>query len=256
MTNSLNSELYELLEENYQKYHRPAFIDEDPISIPHHFSKKEDIEIAAFLVAIISWGQRKTILKNGHRLIQLMDHSPRDFIMQHKENDLKSIKNFVHRTFNSIDLAFFFRRLQQIYLKEGGLESLFCGNKNSGIKDKISAFKVNFFTGTAPQRTKKHIANPNAGSSAKRLNMFLRWMVRTDAAGVDFKLWKSISPKELMLPLDVHTAKVGRSLGLLQRKQNDWRAVEEITENLRKFDSEDPVKYDFALFGLGVNKTI
>ena len=182
-----------------------------------------------------------------------MEYSPYDFIVNHSNKDLKAAKTFVHRTFNGIDLCFFLSQLQRIYKEQGGLEAAFCNSKTLSIKEKIAHFKEQFFQVPHEQRTTKHLADPNKGSTAKRLNMFLRWMVRNDNAGVDFGIWKGIETKDLMLPLDVHTGNVGRQLGLLTRKQNDWRAVEEITKNLRKFDPIDPVKYDYALFGMGVN---
>lgn len=246
-------ELYKLLEEKVQEYNSPKFIEADPISIPHQFDRKEDIEIAGFLVAIIAWGQRKTILNNGEKLLQMMEYSPYDFIVNHSKKDLKAAKTFVHRTFNGIDLCFFLSQLQRIYKEQGGLEAAFCNSKTLSVKEKIAHFKEQFFQAPHELRTTKHLADPNKGSTAKRLNMFLRWMVRNDNVGVDFGIWKGIDTKDLMLPLDVHTGNVGRQLGLLTRKQNDWRAVEEITKNLRKFDPIDPVKYDFALFGMGVN---
>lgn len=249
-------ELYKLLEEKVQKYNSQKFIEDDPISIPHQFEQKEDIEISGFLIAIIAWGQRKTILNNGEKLLQIMEYSPFDFIVNHTDNDLKTAKKFVHRTFNGIDLCYFLGQLQRIYKVEGGLETAFCNSKSITVKDKIAQFKAQFFQAPYERRTTKHLADPNKGSTSKRLNMYLRWMIRKDNAGVDFGIWKGIKPKDLMLPLDVHTGNVSRQLGLLTRKQNDWRAVEEVTENLRQFDPNDPVKYDFALFGMGVNGTV
>lgn len=243
--------LHDLLEGKYLEYNKKGFIEDDPISIPHKFSKKEDIEIAGFLAAIIAWGQRKTVIKNANKMIQMMDHSPHDFILNHKESDLDKTIGFVHRTFNSIDLKCFFVSLQHIYKNQGGLEQAF-SFKNS-MAETISNFKTQFFSIPHERRSEKHLADPFKKSSAKRINMYLRWMVRQDQFGVDFGIWKSHSSQNLMLPLDVHTGNVGRSIGLLNRKQNDWQAVEELTNNLRTFDANDPVKYDFALFGMGVN---
>ena len=252
MQNKQTAALKKLLEENFQRFHHSGFIEEDPIAIPHTFSKKEDIEISGFLTAIIAWGQRKSILNNARRLLVLMDDSPHDFIVNHTEKDRAKAIGFVHRTFNADDLIYFLAALQNIYLQHGGLEQAI--SKSSGsMAERLAAFKSLFFELEHLKRTEKHVANPLKGSSAKRLNMFLRWMVRDAGAGVDFGLWQSIKASELMIPLDVHSAKVGRKLGLLKRKQNDWKAVEELTENLRKFDPQDPVKYDFALFGMGVN---
>jgi uncharacterized protein (TIGR02757 family) len=252
MQNKQTAALKKLLEENYQRFHHPSFIEDDPISIPHRFSKKEDIEISAFLTAVIAWGQRKSILNNAKRLLEIMDQAPHDFILNHSEKERAKAIGFVHRTFNADDLIYFLAALQRIYKTHGSLEAAFALNKAS-MAERIAAFKAVFFETEHLKRTEKHLANPLKGSSAKRLNMFLRWMVRDASAGVDFGLWKSISPSELMIPLDVHSAKVGRKLGLLKRKQNDWKAVSELTQNLRKFDAQDPVKYDFALFGMGVN---
>lgn len=248
--------LYDLLESKYLQYNRIDFIEDDPIMIPHLFSKKEDVEISAFLAAVIAWGQRITIIKNAKRMLSIMDNSPHDFILNHTESDLKKTLGFVHRTFNSDDLNYFFRALQHIYKEKKGLEIEFCTTNTQLMSERISSFKQSFFNGEHLKRSEKHLADPLKGSTAKRINMFLRWMVRSADQGVDFGIWTSIKPSELMIPLDVHTGNVGRNIGLLNRKQNDWKAVEELTEALRSFDSKDPVKYDFALFGMGVNKEV
>lgn len=250
-------ELFQFLEEKYQQYNHPAFIESDPISIPHNFSKKEDIEIAGFLTAAISWGQRKTIINNARKLIHMMDDSPHDFIINSTEQDLKAIRNFKHRTFNETDCIYFLKSLKDIYKNQGGLEKIFnpgfSGNQNrKNVFFALINFRKIFFSLPHPTRTEKHISNPLKGASAKRLNMFLRWMVRKDKYGVDFGLWKNIKPSHLLCPLDIHSGNVARKLGLLKRNQNDWRAVKELTNSLKKFDKYDPVKYDFALFGLGV----
>jgi len=247
----MSSEIYQLLEEKFIQFNQTSFIENDPISIPHLFSAKEDIEIAGFLAATIAWGQRKTIVTNARRMIQLMDDAPYDFILHHEDKDLWRLKGFVHRTFNSEDFEFFVKALQHIYINHGGLESVFARNAEN-MQQSIHYFKKVFFEIDHPQRSTKHIADPLKKSSAKRINMFLRWMCRNDKSGVDFGIWKSISPKHLMCPLDVHSGNVARKLGLLTRTQNDWQAVEELTYQLRKFDKNDPVKYDFSLFGLGV----
>lgn len=244
-------ELFEFLEEKAKIFERKDFIEHDPISIPHQFSRKEDIEIIAFIVATISWGNRKSIITNGKRLVDIMGESPYDFVMnagvsRASTASLKKIK-FVHRTFNDLDLQQFILSLKKIYEK-GGLENSF---KGKNVQERIIQFRNEFTSHFVESRTMKHVSDPAANSSAKRINMFLRWMVRSDRRKVDFGIWKSISPAELMLPLDVHTGNVGRKLGLLKREQNDWKAVEEITENLRQLDKKDPIKYDFALFGLG-----
>ena len=242
-------ELHSFLEENYKRYNRPDFIESDPISIPHKFSKKEDIEIAGFFSATIAWGQRPTIIKNANELMKRMDFSPYEFVLYHTKKDLLQFKNFKHRTFNGVDCAFFIKSLQNIYKKHKSLEYVFTG---SDAKSAITNFRQLFFSIPHPHRTEKHVSNPEANSSSKRLNMFLRWMVRKDKCGVDFGIWKNIKMSELMCPLDVHSGNVARKLGLLQRKQNDWQSVEELTSRLKLFDANDPAKYDFALFGLGV----
>ncbi len=246
-----SQEIYQLLEEKYNQFNRKLFIESDPISIPHLFSKKEDIEIAAFLSATIAWGQRVTIIKNAKQLVTLMDMEPYDFILNHTNKDIERFNNFKHRTFNSIDICYFIKSLQNIYTNHQGLETVFALNAND-MRLNIGNFKQLFFEIEHPQRTTKHISDPLKNSSAKRINMFLRWMVRKDNRGVDFGLWDKINPANLMCPLDVHSGNVARKLGLLQRTQNDWKAVEELTINLRNFDKEDPIKYDFSLFGLGV----
>lgn len=247
----MHSEIYQLLEEKYFQYNQTSFIESDPISIPHLFSAKEDIEIAGFLAATIAWGQRKTIVANARKMMQLMDDAPYDFVLNHKAKDLLRLNGFVHRTFNATDFEFFIKALQHLYRHNEGLEGVFTKNAEN-MQQSIHYFKKVFFEINHPQRSTKHIADPLKKSSAKRINMFLRWMCRNDKSGVDFGIWKSISPKHLMCPLDVHSGNVARKLGLLTRTQNDWQAVEELTYQLRKFDKNDPVKYDFSLFGLGI----
>ena len=242
------------LDSRVEQYNQLEFIDTDPIQIPHKFSLKEDIEIASFLTATIAWGQRKSIIKNSNSLMDLMDNSPFDFIMNASENDLKGLQHFVHRTFNGDDCIFFLKSLKNIYSNHNGMESVF--NKGFDIENTIFGalkyFREIFISIPHQPRVKKHISDVAANSAAKRLNMFLRWMVRNDNSGVDFGLWNKIPTSSLMLPLDVHTGNVARNLGLLQRTQNDWKAVEEITSVLRTFDANDPIKYDYALFGIGV----
>jgi uncharacterized protein (TIGR02757 family) len=248
-------ELKSFLDEKYDEFNRPNFIESDPISIPHRYSKKEDIEIIGFLAATIAWGQRKTIINNASKLAMLMDDAPYDFIQHFEESDLDRFADFKHRTFNAEDVSCFMRSLQQLYKNHGGLEGAFAAELKPTDPDVFSAicgFRKLFFELPHPSRTEKHVSNPAKGSSSKRLNMFLRWMVRNDNRGVDFGIWTKISPSQLVMPLDVHTGNVGRKLGLLTRKQNDWRAASELNESLRKLDPNDPVKYDFALFGLGV----
>lgn len=242
-------ELRDFLEEKHNLYDRTDFIDSDPISIPHQFDVKEDIEIAGFFSAIIAWGVRKTIINNANRLIQMMDLSPYEFVMNHSDKELKQFEQFVHRTFNGIDCIYFIQSLRNIYQHHGGLESVFSGKD---AKESIMNFRRVFFELPFPQRTSKHIANPEKNSAAKRINMFLRWMVRKDGRGVDFGIWKNIEPANLVCPLDVHSGKVARKLGLISTPSDDWKAAMELTDKLREFDPKDPVKYDFALFGLGI----
>ncbi len=246
----------ELLDESYLKYNSSDFIQNDPISIPHLFTKKEDIEIAGFLIATIAWGNRKSIITNGKKLMQWMDESPHEFIKHFSTKDLKPFKNFVHRTFNGKDCEFFLRSLKDIYQLHGGLENTFgVGSTNDefSLKARLAKFRAVFLQTIHLSRSEKHVSDVLKNSSCKRLCMYLRWMVRKDKKGVDFGIWNSISPSELCLPLDVHTGNVSRAIGLLNRKQNDWNSVEEITKMLRTFDAKDPIKYDFSLFGLGVD---
>jgi uncharacterized protein (TIGR02757 family) len=243
------------LDEKVAHYNGAFFIEADPISIPHLFSKKEDREIAGFFAATIAWGQRITILKNARSLVEMMDNSPHKFITSFQDSDLNRFKKFIHRTFNSTDCIYFFHALKNIYLNHGGLEKVFHSGIQTGdldLKNSIIHTRKIFFELDHLKRTEKHFSNPAEGSAAKRINMFLRWMVRNDNSGVDFGIWKSISPALLSCPLDVHSGRVARKLGLLKRKQNDWKAVEELTANLRGLDPVDPCKYDIALFGLGV----
>ncbi|WP_298533525.1 TIGR02757 family protein [uncultured Algibacter sp.] len=249
----LTSELKEFLDNKVDIYNNPKFIESDPIQIPHLFSKKEDIEVSGFLTATISWGNRKSIINNAIRLMDLLDNSPFDFVMNHSENDLEKLLPFVHRTFNGDDCIQFIKSLRHIYNSYNGLENVFSNEaKNDSLQPAISKFKSYFFEIEHLQRTQKHVSDPLKNSAAKRINMFLRWMVRADNAGVDFGIWKSISPKALSCPLDIHSGNVARKLGLLKRKQNDAKALAELDTALRKLDKNDPVKYDFALFGLGV----
>jgi uncharacterized protein (TIGR02757 family) len=246
-------ELKEFLEEKVELYNHPNFIDSDPIQIPHLYTLKEDIEIAGFLAATIAWGNRKMIINNAKRMMDLMGNSPYDFVMSHNGNDLQCLKTFVHRTFNGQDFIGFIKSLQNIYLNHGGLESIFTIHQEKGsMQNAISKFKTIFFEIEHLNRTEKHISDPNKNSSSKRLNMWLRWNCRQDNKGVDLGIWKSISPALLSCPLDIHSGNVARKLELLTRKQNDAKALAELDENLRKLDPNDPVKYDFALFGLGV----
>jgi uncharacterized protein (TIGR02757 family) len=247
------SEIKGFLDSKVDEYNNVRFIESDPIQIPHRFSLKEDIEISGFLTSAIAWGNRKMIIRNAEKMMDLMGNSPYDFIMEHREHHLESLEGFVHRTFNATDLRFFILSLKNIYQNHQGLESVFAQNAaKDSLQTSIHQFKKIFFEIGHPPRTQKHISDPLKGSAAKRINMYLRWMVRNDDKGVDFGIWKSISPTRLSCPLDVHSGNVARKLGLIQRKQNDAKALAELDTNLRKMDASDPVKYDFALFGLGV----
>lgn len=248
-----SKELKSFLDEKVILYNNTNFIESDPVQIPHLFTQKEDIEIAGFLSATISWGNRKMIIKNAHKMINLMGNAPYDFVMSHNENNLERLEHFVHRTFNGGDFFTFIKGLQHIYTNHIGLENVFANNQeNDNLQKSIHEFKKLFFEIPHQNRTQKHISDPLNNSAAKRINMFLRWMVRQDNKGVDLGIWKSISPALLSCPLDVHSGNVARKLGLLNRKQNDGKALAELDKNLRFLDPIDPVKYDFALFGLGV----
>lgn len=241
------SELKEFLDFKAAQYENQAFISSDPIQLVHQFSRKEDIEIIGFLISTIAWGNRTSIIKSGEKLLQLMEHQPYAFIQNYSSSEL----NFVHRTFNSVDLDFFFRSLQAIYLI-GGLENSFQKHPAiEGVKGRIVNFRTQFLATEHDLRSEKHISNPLKNSACKRLNMYLRWMIRPASKGVDFGIWKSIHPSELYVPLDVHTSNNARRLNLITRKQDDWKSLEELMTQLRKFDKNDPSKYDFALFGLG-----
>lgn len=242
----------ELLDQKYLQFNNRNFISLDPVCIPHQFSKKEDIEIAGFFAATLAWGNRKSIIKNATSLLERMDNAPYEFVTQHSKADLKRMAGFVHRTFNDDDLQYFIASLARIYRVHGGLEAAFTDPHVPDLKSALVQFRMRFLEQKHLTRSEKHISNPATNSSSKRLCMFLRWMVRSDKQGVDFGIWKTIPPAVLQLPLDVHTGFVSRELGLLKRKQNDWQAVEEVTARLRAFDPQDPIKYDFALFGLGV----
>lgn len=246
------AELKEFLDEKVLKYNNLDFIECDPIQIPHRFSLKEDIEIIGFLAATIAWGNRKMIIKNASRMTELLGNSPYDFVMNHTEEHLENFDGFVHRTFNAEDFKFFIKSLKNIYQNHNGLEAVLATKENDNYKLAIHNFKQIFFEIPYLDRTLKHVSDPLKNSASKRINMFLRWMVRDNKTGVDFGIWKTHSPAHLHCPLDVHSGNVARKLGILKRKQNDWKALVELDTTLRKFDKHDPVKYDFALFGLGV----
>lgn len=253
MVNGLTKlELKEFLDNKFEQYNQKSFIESDPIQVPHKYKLKQDVEIAAFLTSTIAWGQRKTIIKNAKIMMENLDNSPYEFIKNSTKKDIDNL-HVIHRTFNEIDFRYFIKKLKEIYNTYIDLESVFClTENNTDMHHSIHNFKKIFFNGNHPSRTTKHISDPFKGSASKRINMFLRWMVRHDNNNVDFGIWKNISTSILSCPLDVHSGNVARKLGLLKRKQNDHKAVLELDLNLRKLDKIDPVKYDFALFGLGV----
>lgn len=241
------------LDQKALHYEQPNFIVTDPIQIPHLYTSKRDIEISGFLTATISWGNRKSILKNAHRIMDLMGNDPYNFIMHHADDDLDRLEGFVHRTFNAIDLTYFIKALQALYSRYRDMEEFYSQFAHqSNLNSAIHEFKKEFFSLPHPDRTQKHVSDPLKNSAAKRIHMFLRWMVRDSKRGVDFGIWPSISPGILSCPLDVHSGNVARKLGLLKRKQNDGKALFELDTNLRALCLDDPVKYDYALFGLGV----
>ncbi|MBD0832649.1 TIGR02757 family protein [Aestuariibaculum sediminum] len=247
------SELKDFLDAKVEQYNNPRFIETDPIQIPHLFTKKEDIEIAGFLTATIAWGNRKSIINNAKKLMTMLDNSPYEFVLHHSNKDLERLLPFVHRTFNGDDAIQFIKSLNHIYTKYKGLEDVFSKHCTpDSVQTSISHFKSIFFEIDHLPRTQKHISDPLKNSAAKRINMFLRWMVRPNNTGVDLGIWDKISTAQLSCPLDVHSGNVARKLGILKRKQNDAKALLELDSGLRAFDSNDPVKYDFALFGLGV----
>ena len=252
----MNNFIIDLLEEKYLQYNQPNFIPNDPVSIPHLFSKKQDVEIMGFWAAVLAWGQRKTIINKCKELVHLMDGAPHDFILNHQDSDLKAFLAFKHRTFNATDTLYFIAWFRDFYSKNDSLEKAFVQNmtsENLTVEQGLIGFHDLFFSlEDYPARTKKHIATPARNSTCKRLTMFLRWMVRQDDKGVDFGIWKEISPSQLVCPCDVHVDRVARKLGLIQRERTDWKTALELTEKLRTLDANDPAKYDFALFGLGV----
>ncbi|MBN3584638.1 TIGR02757 family protein [Algoriphagus aestuarii] len=246
------------LDDKVEQYNQPGFIPNDPISIPHRYSKKQDIEITGFFASILAWGQRKTIINKCLELFKRMDDAPHDFLINHRESDLESFLSFKHRTFNDIDTLYFIHFLSWFYRNHASLEEAFLLERNYGdapMEKLLVSFHEFFFSlADAPQRTRKHIATPSRKAACKRINMFLRWMVRKDGKGVDFGIWDRIQPSQLICPCDLHVDRVGRKLGLITRKQTDWLTALELTDKLREFDPKDPVKYDFALFGLGVEE--
>ncbi len=248
----------ELLDELFERFNSPSFIEDDPISIPHRYERAEDIEIAGFLASTIAWGNRKAIVKSASRMMEVMDNSPYDFVINSTQQDKDRLLGYVHRTFNGGDLHYFVESLGSIYKNNGGLGCFFEQSyaKSGDMRVVLSEFWKLFFSLPHLDRVHKHLSSIDKGAACKRINMYLRWMVRCDNKGVDFGLWKNIPSSALYLPLDVHSGNISRELGLLTRKQNDWRSVEEVTGSLRQLDVNDPVKYDFALFGAGINKAL
>lgn len=248
--------LIRFLNDKVKSYNRPFFIKDDPIAVPHFFSKQQDIEIAGFFAAIFAWGIRTTIINKSRELMSLMDNAPHDFCLHHSDSDLKKLLSFKHRTFNATDLLYFVSFFKEHYSHHPSLETAFSQwikKDDEDVENALNGFYNYFFSlPHVPSRTLKHIASPAKKSACKRINMFLRWMVRRDNAGVDFGIWKTISPAQLVIPLDLHVARVAGNFKLMYREQADWQAAKELTKVLRKFDPKDPCKYDFALFGLGV----
>src|SRR6478609_3587839 len=249
-------ELKPFLDSKVEQYNQPGFIKNDPISIPHRFKKKKDIEVQGFFASILAWGQRITIINKSSELLAMMDNSPHDFLLHHKSTELKRFEKFKHRTFNATDTLYFLEFLSQYYKKNDSLETAFMpSNTGETVEQSLIDFHQLFFSlPDFPARTKKHVSTPERKSACKRINMFLRWMVRTDNQGVDFGIWKKISPSKLICPCDLHVERVARKLKLIKRKQMNWETALELTANLRKLDPNDPVKYDFALFGLGIEE--
>lgn len=242
------------LDEKVRLYNQPSFIEKDPVVIPHSFSKKQDIEISGFFAAVLAWGSRTTIINNCNKLMQWMDNKPHDFILNHRDSDLKPFVNFVHRTFNATDLLYFIHFLQWHYRQHPSLEDAFVPGKvykEDTVEQALIHFRNYFFSIEHPERTKKHVSTPERKSACKRINMYLRWMVRKDAAGVDFGIWKKIKPHQLVCPLDVHVARVAQRLQLIHNAQSNWQNALELTYHLRELNPGDPAVYDYALFGLG-----
>ncbi len=251
--------LKKFLDQKVGEYNSVQFIEKDPICIPHSFAKPQDIEISAFFAATLAWGNRTSIINSCKRILAAMDHAPHDFLLNHEEVDLKRFLHIKHRTFNATDLLYFIQFLSHYYQQHASLESAFCPSGMKGkidMKERLIYFNQTFFSMDHPARTQKHVSSPLKKSACKRLNMFLRWMVRKDAKGVDFGIWKAIKPSELICPLDVHVGRVAHRLGLIQENKGNWQTAEALTDALRQFDANDPVKYDYALFGLGVEERV
>jgi len=249
----ISHEILDLLEESARLYNQPTFVQDDPISVPHRFNKAEDIEIAGFYSALFAWGKRTTSIRKANELMRLMDDAPYSFHMESSEAEYRRFDYFAHRTFQSVDVPFFVKGIQSLLIRYGSLERAFASQlRNHTMKDAIRSFRNEFLSIPHLPRIRKHLADPQSGSAAKRFNLYLRWMVRKDKAGVDLGIWDDVSPSQLMCPLDVHSGRVARRLGILNRRENDWDAVEEVSSSLRIIDPVDPIRFDFALFGLGI----
>lgn len=251
----MENELKDLLERLHDKYNNADFIECDPISVPHRFSSREDIEISGFLASTIAWGNRKAIVKSACRMMEFMDNQPYDFTINASQSELNKLRTYVHRTFNGDDMVSFVVALRRLYTQYGGVGRFFeqQWSETGDMREVLSRFREEFFLIDHHPHCCKHVSSIDKGAACKRLNMYLRWMVRRDDHGVDFGLWQGIPMSALYLPLDVHSGNMGRALGLLERRQSDWKAVEQITQALRKFDPTDPVRYDFSLFGAGID---
>ncbi len=258
LDNLSHGELLELLEELHDRFNQSSFVEADPISIPHRYSSREDREVAGFMAATIAWGNRKAIVKSAHRMMEYMDDAPHDFVLNASEQDLQRLGSYVHRTFNGLDFRDFVMCLRGIYNRKGGIGNFFEQHyaANQSIPLALADFRREFFAAEHQPRCEKHLSSIDKGAACKRTNMFIRWMVRQDNRGVDFGEWTKIPMSAIYIPLDVHSGNVARALGLLTRKQSDWRATAELTSRLKEFDENDPVKYDFALFGAGIEGLI
>ncbi len=250
------SSLKIFLNQKVREYNTPAFIIGDPISVPHQFSKRQDIEIAGFFAALIAWGNRTSIIQNANRIINAMDHAPYQFILQHEEHDLKRFLDIKHRTFNATDLLYLIHFLKHHYSTYDSLEAAFLIQHATTMKQRLIDFHQYVFSLEHPARTRKHISTPEKNSACKRINMYLRWMVRKDNEGVDFGIWEKINMKDLICPMDVHVCNVAFRLGLIHQNKANWKTAEALTTQLKSFDSNDPCKYDFALFALGAEERV
>ena len=248
-------EMRELLERLHDRYNNESFIEADPISVPHSFTRPVDREIAGFLAATIAWGNRRAIVQSAHRMMRYMDNAPEDFVRNATETDMEYLRTYVHRTFNGVDFQDFVRGLRHIITEWGSVGNYFETRyeEHGDLRPVFSDFRRDFFAAEHDAHCEKHLSSIDKGAACKRLCMYLRWFVRHDDRGVDFGMWRRIPMSALYMPLDIHTGRMGRNLGLLNRKQSDWKAVEELTASLRELHADDPVRYDYSLFGLGIS---